>query len=239
MTPGARPLQQLRTALLSIAVDPMDTLSGKLRSGPHGLSQAIEEVLQIEHDLVLVIDQFEEVFTLVDDEQERQHFLELLYSAVNVPGSRLHVVITLRADFYDRPLLYENFGALVQARTQVVLPLNVEELEQSIIGPANRAGLEYDANLVAAIVADVRQEPGALPLLQYSLTEIFEHRQGKRLSMAAYQESGKIFGALAGRAEDVYNSLNTDQQAVAQQVFLRLVAPGDGTEDTRRRARYS
>ncbi len=239
MTPGARPLQQLRTVLLSIAVDPMDTLSSKLRSSANGLSQALDEVLQIKQDLFLVIDQFEEVFTLVEDEAERRHFLELLYSAVTNPKSRLHIVITLRADFYDKPLLYENFGALVQARTQVVLPLNADELEQAITGPAKRAGLEYDANLLSAIIADVRQEPGALPLLQYALTEVFEHRAGNRLTLAAYQDNGRILGALARRAEDVYNGLRADQQAVATQIFLRLVAPGEGTEDTRRRARYS
>src|SRR5205814_966815 len=119
MTPGARPLQQLRTVLLSIAIDPADTLTSKLHSSAKGLLQALDGVLQGKQDLLLVIDQFEEVFTLVDDEQERQHFLDLLFTAATTSGSRLHVVITLRADFYDRPLLYENFGALVQARTQV------------------------------------------------------------------------------------------------------------------------
>ncbi len=239
MTPGARPLQQLRTALLSIAVDPMDTLSGKLRSSVNGLTEAIDEVLQIKQDLFLVIDQFEEVFTLVEDEAERRHFLDLLYAGVTHPASRLRIVITLRADFYDKPLLYENFGALVQARTQVVLPLNSNELEQAITGPATRTGLEYDSNLLGAVIADVRQEPGALPLLQYALTEVFEHRTGNRLTLAAYQDSGRILGALARRAEDVYTSLRPDQQAVAAQIFLRLVAPGEGTEDTRRRARFS
>ena len=239
MTPGTRPLQQLRTALLSIAVDPMDTLSGKLRSSVNGLTDAIDEVLQIKQDVFLVIDQFEEVFTLVEDEAERRHFLDLLYAGVTHPASRLRVVITLRADFYDKPLLYENFGALVQARTQVVLPLNSRELEQAIVGPAIRIGLEYDTDLLDAVIADVRQEPGALPLLQYALTEVFEHRTDNRLTLAGYQDSGRILGALARRAEDVYTSLPPDQQAIAAQIFLRLVAPGEGTEDTRRRARFS
>jgi serine/threonine protein kinase/WD40 repeat protein len=244
MTPGSRPIQQLKTTLLSIATDPSDTLSGKLQSGPRGLLQAIDEVLEIKQDLLLVIDQFEEVFTLVEDEQERQHFLELLYTAITAPESHLRLVITLRADFYDRPLLYENFGALVQARTQVVLPLSAEELEQAITGPARRAGLACDTDLVAAIVTDVRQEPGALPLLQYALTEVFERSatdnwEGSRLTLDAYQKSGRVLGALARRAEEVYNGLNADQQAVAKQIFLRLVTPGEGAEDTRRRARYS
>jgi WD40 repeat protein len=188
---------------------------------------------------VLVIDQFEEVFTLVASEEEREHFLNLLYQAVTQPENRLKLIITLRADFYDKPLLYENFGSLVQTQTQVILPLKTEELQESITGPARRVGLEFDADLVAAIVSDVRQEPGALPLLQYALTELFEHRDGKRLHLDAYRRSGGVSGALARRAEEVYRELSDEQQEVAEQIFLRLVSPGEGTEDTRRRARYS
>lgn len=239
MTPGTSPLQQLRTVLLSIAIDPADTLSTKLHHSPSGLIEALQDVLQIRQDLFLVIDQFEEIFTLVEDEQERQQFLTLLFTAANIVDSHLHVVITLRADFYDKPLLYQDFGTLIQARTQVVLPLNPDELEQAITGPATQAGLIVNADLVSAIIEDVREEPGALPLLQYALTEIFEQRDGNHLSLVGYQKSGRLLGALAGRAEDVYASLNAEQQTVAQQIFLRLVALGEGTEDTRRRARYS
>lgn len=239
MMPGSHPLQQLRNALLSIAIDPTDTLSGKLQTDPEGLVQAVEEVLGLQNNLLLVIDQFEEVFTLVEDENERRQFLDLLYTAVARQSSRLWIVITLRADFYDKPLLYENFGALMQARTQVVLPLSAEELERAITGPVKQVGLEVDTDLVAAIVADVREEPGALPLLQYALTEVFERRTGNRLNLSAYQESGGVLGALARRAEEVYRQLAPEQQSIAQQIFLRLVTLGEGAEDTRRRVRYS
>ena len=183
----------------------------------------------------MVIDQFEELFTLVTDEALRAHFLALLQTAVTDPASRVRVVITLRADFYDRPLLYEDFGALMQARTQVVLPLTTGELERAIVAPAQRIGVQIEPNLVAAMIADVHEEPGALPLLQYALTEVFERREGRRLRLEDYEAIGRAAGALARRADRVFAQLAPVQQAVAQQVFLRLVTLGEGTEDTRRR----
>ncbi len=239
MVPGNNPLQQLKTSLLSVAINPADTMTNQLQNDSQGLIQAVNNVLGEQDNLLLVIDQFEEVFTLVDNEHERQQFLDLLYNAVNSEDLHLWVIITLRADFYDKPLLYEKFGALIQSRTQVVLPLSSEELERAITGPAKQVGLEVDTDLVAAIIADVREEPGALPLLQYALTEVFAKRTGNRLNLEAYQASGGVLGALARRAEEVYQDLSKEQKALAEQIFLRLVSLGEGTEDTRRRALYS
>ncbi|MCU0498795.1 MAG: protein kinase [Anaerolineae bacterium] len=239
MMPSARPLEQLKNALLSVAVDPSDTLTGLLSARKDGLQAALSDVLDIRAPILLVIDQFEEVFTLVNDESERAHFLDLLYQAVRHPQGQLSLLITLRADFYDRPLLYEHFGSLVQQHTQVVLPLKSEELQQAIIQPAKRNGIVFEEALIAAIVSDVRQEPGALPLLQYALTELFNQRVGNLITLSAYQKSGGVSGALARRAEEIFRELNTSQQRIAQQIFLRLINLGEGTEDTRRRARYS
>ena len=105
------------------------------------------------------------------------------------PRSRLRVVATLRADFYDRPLRYGGFGELIRERTEVVLPLSVAELRQAIAGPAERAGLALEPGLVTAIVKEVGEQPGALPLLQYALTELFERRDGHTLTLAAYRAS--------------------------------------------------
>ncbi len=236
MLPGGQPLHQLETALLSVARSAPDDLAVMLRSDRRGLVRAAERILgEEEGDLLLVIDQFEELFTLVSDEAERAHFLGLLQTAVTDPDSRVRVVITLRADFYDRPLLYEDFGALMQARTQVVLPLTTDELERAIVTPAQRVGVQIDPNLVTAMIADVHEEPGALPLLQYALTEVFERREGRHLRLADYEAIGRAAGALARRADSVFAQLSPVQQAIAQQVFLRLVTLGEGTEDTRRR----
>ncbi|MDQ7035299.1 MAG: hypothetical protein Q9P01_10835 [Anaerolineae bacterium] len=183
--------------------------------------------------------QFEELFTQVDDEDIRRHFLDLIYQAATSDSGRLFVVVSIRADFFNKPLLYEGIGDLIQAHTQVVLPLSTDELERAITGPAKRVGLQIDTNLIAAIVADVRQEPGALPLLQYALTELFERRDGNRLTLDAYIASGGVHGALARRAEEVFQHLDNHLQFVARQMFLRLVTLGEGIEDTRRRAKRS
>ena len=240
MVPGSTPINNLTAALLSIAIDPPTDLAERIKTDANGLDWAIEKILNdTSYDVLLVIDQFEEVFTLVDSEAERAHFLDLLRNAVLDPTPRIKIVITLRADFYDRPLLYEGIGEFVQKRTQVVLPLSTEELTRTIVGPAERVGMVVEPELIAAVVEDVREEPGALPLLQYALTEVFERRNGKNLTLAAYRESGGVVGALARRADEVYQSLSMSDQRVVRQIMLRLVTLGEGTEDTRRRVRHA
>ncbi|MBC8098273.1 MAG: protein kinase, partial [Armatimonadetes bacterium] len=234
--PGTDPLQALEAALLSIAVTPPTSpLKQALRTQQRGLLDAAAQILPPDGELLLVIDQFEEVFTLLESEAERAHFLHLLRVAVITPGSRLRLIVTLRADFYDRPLNYEGFGALMRVRTEVVLPLSTEELERAISAPAERVGLWIEPALIAAVVGDVREEPGALPLLQYVLTEVYERRDGRTLTLAAYQASGGALGALARRADELYAQMDAPSQAITRQMFLRLVTLGEGAEDTRRR----
>src|SRR5436190_6449033 len=115
---------------------------------------------------------------LVTYEAVRSRFLDLLVRLASDPRGRVWVMVTLRADFYDLPLLYPQFGKLVGRATQVVLPLKGGELEQAIVGPALRAGLALEAGLLAQIIADVNEQPGALPLLQYALTDLFDLREG-------------------------------------------------------------
>jgi serine/threonine protein kinase/WD40 repeat protein len=235
MTPGNAPMDRLQTALLSIATQSAD-LGDVLRT--QGLTAALDRLIPADERVLLVIDQFEEVFTLTTDESERVQFLKLLHDAAD-PHGRLMVVITLRADFYDKPLLYEGFGSLVSAHTKVVLPMTTAELESSILRPAERVGLIVEPDLLAAMVADVAEEPGALPLLQYALTELFNQRDGNTLTLKVYRESGGVQGALARRAEELCADLSADRLQSVQQVFLRLITLGEGTEDTRRRARLS
>ena len=124
----------------------------------------------------------------------------MLHAAVTDPHSRVRVVITLRGDFYDRPLRYPEFGNLIKEYTSVVLPLNVEELELTMRGPALRVGVDLEEKLVTTMVADVAEQPGALPLLQYALTELFEQRQENLLTLNAYHSIGGVLGALGRRA---------------------------------------
>ena len=239
MVPGNDPLSQLLSALLSVAVNVPENLGTWLRENEGGLPELIRYIMPAGSEVVLVIDQFEEVFTRSEHEADRLMFLRSLYDAALESDSNLRIIITLRADFYDRPLLYPAFGELMRQRTEVVLPLSAEELGSVIVSPAERIGLTVEPELVAAIIAEVSEEPGALPLLQYALTELFERREGLALRLKAYRESGGILGALARRAEELYTKLDEARQGLVRQLFLRLVTPGEGTDDTRRRIRWA
>ena len=236
MLPGAHPFEELEISLLRLATNPGLDLGEQLRRDARGLLRAARLALPAPDDqLLLVVDQFEELFTLVEDEAEARLFLSNLYEAVSDPHSPLRVVITLRADFYDRPLMYPDFSRLVQERTEVVVPLELTELERAIQAPAEGLGVEMEAGLVASIVADVLEQPGALPLLQYALTELFERRTDHRLRQEDYLAFGGVQGALGKRAEEIYASLEEKEKTLAQQAFLRLITLGEGIEDTRRR----
>jgi WD40 repeat protein/class 3 adenylate cyclase/energy-coupling factor transporter ATP-binding protein EcfA2 len=236
MLPGAYPLEELEAALLRAADSPSAGVLEQLEQDDRGLLRAVKRLLaDDESELVLVVDQLEEVFTLVEDEARRAHFLALIERAVADPHARLRVVVTLRADFYDRPLLYSGFAELLRDFVEALVPLKAEEFERAIAGPAERVGARFEPGLLAELVTDVADEPGALPLLQYALTELYERREGSTLTQDAYRAIGGLSGALAGRAEEIYAGLGDLAQEAARQLFLRLVTLGEGSEDTRRR----
>jgi WD40 repeat protein/DNA-binding SARP family transcriptional activator len=236
MFPGAYPLEELEATLLRVGDQPPAGLIEQLEDGERGLLRALKRILPADDsELVLVIDQLEEVFTLVEGEERRTHFLTILERAVADPRSRLRVVTTLRADFYDRPLLYSGFAELLRDYIEAVVPLMPDEFERAISAPAQRVGATLEPGLLAEMIADVAHEPGALPLLQYALTDLYERRDASVLTRASYHAIGGVSGALAGRAEETYARLNDAAQDAARQLFLRLVTLGEGTEDTRRR----
>lgn len=240
MVPGIDPFEEMEAALLRIAVNPPVSLLEQLTQDERGLLRAAKRVLPDDDtELILFIDQFEELFTLVEEEDNRQLFMDSLRVVATEPRSRVRVIVTLRADFYDRPLNYVEFGDLLRRRTEIVLPLSSEELESAIAGPARRVGMVLEPGLVTAIVSDVAEQPGALPLLQYALTELFERRDGHTLTLKAYEEIGRTLGALARRADELYEGLGAEGQQMTRQLFLRLVNLGEGTEDTRRRVLQS
>jgi WD40 repeat protein/serine/threonine protein kinase/DNA-binding XRE family transcriptional regulator len=239
LVPGAEPLTELASALLRVA--PAGVTDAELqelvRSDSRGLIRAARAVLPADQavEMLLVIDQFEELFTLCSDVTVRAHFLENIITAVLDEGSRVRVVITLRADFVDRPLQYVDFGELFRQRSEFVLPMTPEELERAIVGPAHMAGLALEEGLAAQIVSEHILHPGALPLLQHALSELYARRQGRVLTRAAYTAIGGVGGALTASAEALYNQLDFAGQDIARRILLSLVAPGEGAEDTRRR----
>src|SRR4051794_31573839 len=188
MFPGAYPLEELEAALLRVAKNPPASLLEQLESDDdRGLIRAVNRILPADgRELLLVIDQLEEVFTLVPDEERRMRFLAVVERAATESQGRLRVVTTLRADFYDRPLLYSGFAELLRDYVEALVPLSPDEFEQVIIGPAKRADVSLEPGLLAEMVADITKEPGALPLLQYALTELYERREGPVLTRRAY-----------------------------------------------------
>ncbi|MCI0634612.1 MAG: protein kinase [Actinobacteria bacterium] len=239
LVPGRHPMEELEAALLRVASRPPAGLLQLLESGPRGLLQAVDRVVPEGSELILFVDQFEEAFTLTEDESERSLLLESLRVAAADPASRIRIVATLRADFYDRPLNYPRFGPLLGANTEVMTPLAPDELEQAIVRPAGSVGLRVEPALVAQVASDVAEQPGALPLVQYALTELFEHRDDGRLTLAAYRDIGGVGGALAARGEQLYAARDPVGREAIRQLFLRLVTLGEGVADTRRRVPLS
>ena len=211
----------------------------KLRSDDRGLLRVVKAVVPDDGTLVLVIDQFEEVFSMVGDEVTRAAFIRSVASAVSEPDSRLRVAITLRADYFDRPLEYPGLAEAVLDGLVAVTPMGADDAARAIAGPARAAHLELEPGLVTRIVADLEGQPGPLPLLQYALTEMFERRTSDELTLDGYEAIGGVTGALGARAEAVLRSLREPARVAAHQCFLRLVTVGEHTDDLRRRVRRS
>jgi WD40 repeat protein len=233
MIPGAHPFTEFEETIARVATESPKGMGDILRAKPERIHTLIESLLPKNGEFVLLVDQFEEVFNLVDDEAERNAFLDTLALLARHPRARL--IVTLRADFYDRPLLHPAFGDLLRDCTEVVLPLSPIEMDAAIVKPAERLGVAFEPGLTTRMIQEVNAQPGALPLLQYVLYELFEHRNGEVLTARAYEAEGGVYGALARRAEVLYGELDAEGQAAAQRLFLRLVNVGDGVDDTRRR----
>lgn len=240
MIAGAHPFQELENVVMSLATDKPENLAERMKRDENALHDVLVSVLpDNDNELFLLIDQFEEVFTLTDNEHLINQFIQLLFVAVTHPKSRLRLVVTIRADFYDRPLLQPRMSDLMRERTEVVVPLSPNELERVIVEPARAVGVSYDESLVVSIISEVKEQPAALPLLQYALSEIFEQREGNHIPLTAYQNLGGVRGALAKRADELYMAFDNEHRHTMRQLFLRLITLGEGTEDTRRRALLS
>ncbi|MET9451119.1 nSTAND1 domain-containing NTPase [Streptomyces cinerochromogenes] len=186
-------------------------------------------------DTWLIVDQFEELFTLCRDAGERTDFIDRLLAA-RAPGSRLRVVAAVRADFYGHCLEHPGLTAALQDATAPVGQMSREELREAIVRPAAGVGLVVERALTARLLDEVEGEPGALPMMSHALLETWRHRTGRTLTETAYEAAGALHGAIAKTAEDVYSRFTESQARTARRLLLRLVTPGDGTPDTRRPA---
>ena len=183
-----------------------------------------------------MIDQAEELFTLCDDEAQRSATIANLVHAATVPGGSAVTVLAMRADFYQRCAAYPSLAAAISRSQYLVSPMTESALRRAIEEPASAVGLVFEPGLVDTILQDVSARPGALPLLGHALLELFERRRGVTLTLEGYRASGAVDGALAKRAKSVYDDLGDADQLLVRRVLLRLTQPGEGSEDTRRRA---
>ena len=192
------------------------------------LHQALQAADGTDSRLLLVIDQFEEVFTLCRDERSRGTFIEELIGLAEDPDHRALVIVVIRADFYGRCADHPALAAAMSRDHVLVGPMTHEELERAIVGPARVAGLRTEPSLVAALVRDLRGRSGALPMLSATLVDLWRLRDGRVLRAEGYERSGGVAGAVARLAESAYARLTPAQQGVARTILTRLVATADG-----------
>ena len=273
LRPSKDPLQSLARAVV-IGLDPVpgppditttlrwdaatQDLAGRLASDTERLHKLTETALHEsppETRLVVVADQFEEIFTLRPQDEpararydrERDVFLANLLHAATVSDGRVAVVLTMRSDFLGACSPFETLNAVVSAHQEQVGPMSAAELRDAIERPALLAGCGVEPALTERLLADVAGRPGALPLLQFALTEVWKDRDDRgNLTLRAYQRLGEnatgeqrgIQGILDRRADEIYGGLSPIDQMLCRWLFLRLVQPGEGTEDTKRRVPY-
>lgn len=192
-------------------------------------------------NFLLFVDQFEELFTLCQNENERVAFVNNLLSL----AQEICVVIALRADFYAACAPYEILRKILSQNQEYIGPMNADELRRAIEEPARRNGWLYEPALVDLLLQDIgaggdrSPEPGALPLLSHALLETWHRRSGRMLTLAGYAETGKISQAITQTAESVFARFSPQEQAIARNIFLRLTELGEGTQETRRRVPLS
>ena len=233
--PGSYPFEELESALLRVAVERPSSVIEDLYRDERSLLRLSKQILPTDAQLLLVIDQFEELFTLTADEEIRHSFMAALVALVSDQRSRVGVVITLRADFFDRPLRYPEFGDLLRRGMIALTAPSEEELALAVERPAAGVGVSFEPGLISRIVADVQEQPGTLPLLQYALTELFFCRTSDVMTVPGYLATGGVLGALGERAEELFSGLDETAKESARQLFLRLVTVQEAAEDTRRR----
>lgn len=242
ITPGARPLNTLaaRLAHLFPGESMQHTLDGMLadeRSLDLSVSLGFDDH-PADDRLLLVVDQFEEVFSLCADDAECSAFLANLCYAATIPGGRVVILLAMRADFYQHCTAHPQLRALMASHQFVVGPLGRDALRDVVEQPAACAHLRLEPGLAEMILGDVTDRPGTLPLLEYVLLEVWQRRQADLLTIDAYVASGRVDQALAHRADAVYDELGPARQELTRRVLLRLVQPSDNTEDTRRQAEF-
>jgi TIR domain len=242
--PGSDPLESLAVALSRVVnvgqgVSALADLIGGLQRNEKALHLTTRQSLPENASgimLVILVDQFEEVFTLCRNEDLRGAFIRNFLYAAKVAQGQTLVILTMRADFYAKCAANADLAAAFSDHHVLVGPMTDDELRHAIERPAQLVGCELESGLADLLMQDVRRQAGALPLLQHALLELWNKREGRRLTVKAYQEIGKLEGALQRRADATLKAFSEAEQELCRRTFLRLTQPGEGTEDTKRRA---
>ncbi|KOT88541.1 hypothetical protein ADK86_32180 [Streptomyces sp. NRRL F-5755] len=237
-TPGAHPLEECAVHLAPHAGIAPGRLHEDFVSDRANLHRVLRQIALHHHDdaeVVMVVDQFEEIFTLCHSDLERAAFITALVTAARAPNSRCRVVLGVRAHFYPHCTRHAELVEALRDAQVTLGPMSSCELHRAIVQPATRAGCRVEGTLLAALTAQVHGQTGMLPLLSHALLETWRRRHGTTLTLAGFQAAGGLDGALTQSAEAVYTALTAAQQRLARQLFLRLTALGEGTEDTKRR----
>jgi WD40 repeat protein len=252
MTPGGRPLTELAAQLAQLGDHDTAVIRKGLADAPEDAHLLVSDIVRASR-LVVIIDQFEQVFAAAGDEEtlERAAFIEAVCAAATRPaGSRGEppalVVIAVRGDYWDRCAGFPELARAMQDDQIVVGPMTGADLRRVITGPAEAAGLAAEPDLVDAILADLRSagdegrgSAGALPLLSQAMVLTWERRDGDRLTRRGYEDAGNRAGiaqAIEVTAETAYRGLTESQQAIAREVFRRMTALGPDRRPVRRAA---
>ena len=238
LVPGSNPLAKLARLFRPPAADPgawdLHQIDRFLQD-PHHLLHLVDE--SGEGPIVLIVDQFEELFTLCRDEALRQAFVDNLLTLLEAPAGQHRAIVTMRGDFESYVTRLPAFHAHYKDGVLHVPPLSAAELREAIEGPARGVGLRFEEGLVEALLHDLLGEPAALPLLQFTLLRLWEKRQRNRVTLETYRQVGGGRLALARTADELYESLIPEEQTTAKRILLRIALPSEGLEVTRQRVR--
>ena len=239
--PGVHPLEELAVALTHAmgghdVLGVLKSLETDERELHLGVRLAFQDRPQGTR-LCIFVDQFEETFTLCQTQTEREQFIKLLQYAATIAGGQTVLVLVMRADFLAQAAEYAPLAELLSTHPFFLSPMDHDDLRRAIEQPAQMVGLRFEEGLVDAIIRETGSEPGALPFMEHALLQLWEkHRKSQVLTLQAYEDVGGVHGALAKRADEVFDTLSHEQQQTVRRILLRLTQPGEGTEDTRRRA---
>lgn len=241
MLPGHHPLQNLGLSWLDNNLPDveratqLDQIESLLNQGSEGLRKLVQT--ETAKRVVLVIDQFEEVFSLCKNISEREFFFKSLLE-ITKQSNKICIIITLRSDFLGNCFKREYSGLYqtIQDNLITVSPMNQKELKEAILKPAQKVNLKIEQELIDKILKDIEGSNAQLILLQYTLTELWKQQKDNQLKLISYVKLGGVGETLNRRATEVYNSFNAQQKESVKYIFLNLTQLGEeGTEDTRKR----